>query len=411
VLSCPGPLFFMDTNNSYTGVKSTSTFTLKPIPKTSVLPLPVNAAVLLADKQQVEPVEIVVGLIHQGTKVVLGGSSKAGKTSVLMQLAYCIACGINFFHWATKPVRVLYLNFEILEFFMTRKLRALVKHFGITDTTNLDIWNLRGKTGEIAALLQQVIKHAEQNNYGIIIIDPIYKLMAGKSENMAGGVSELCLQLERVAERTGAAVIYAHHFTKGKQTNKKPIDRLSGSGVFGRDADSIILLTDHKEPGCLTVDLVLRNLPPQESFVVELQYPVMVEREDLEPESEDGLDNERCRRLLTLLLQQPLTTGEWEAAARLIGIPHASFFRMKSILKDGGHIIQNLLDKTWSVRPELVETRDTNDTTDTGETPANSGGMAVPHGNGKREQKLVGWPSAGAVGPSTTFIFPRQRQL
>jgi hypothetical protein len=95
----------------------------------------------------------------------------------------------------------------------------------------------------------------------------------------------------------------------------------------------------------------------------------------------------------------------------LIGIPHASFFRMKSILKDGGHIIQNLLDKTWSVRPELVETRDTNDTTDTGETPANSGGMAVPHGNGKREQKLVGWPSAGAVGPSTTFIFPRQRQL
>ena len=372
MVNYPGPLFFifMISKTSFMGVKSVPTSTLKPIPKSSVLPPPVNLAVLLADERQVEPVEIVEGLIHQGTKVVLGGSSKAGKTSLLMQLAVCIACGINFLHWATKQVPVLYLNFEILEPFMKQRGRALVKHLGITDTPNLDIWNLRGKPVDIAALLQQIIMHAEQKYYGIIIIDPIYKLMAGKSENMAGGVGALCIQLERLAERTGAAVVYAHHFTKGKQTKKKPIDRLSGSGVFGRDADSIILFTDHKEPGCLTVELVLRNLPRQESFVVEFHYPVMVEREDLEPESEDGLDNERCHRLLTLLLQGPLTTGEWEAEARLIGIPHASFFRMKSILKDGGHIFQNTMDKTWSVRAELVETSDTNDTGDTGETTA-----------------------------------------
>ena len=90
----------------------------------------------------------------------------------------------------------------------------------------------------------------------------------------------------------------------------------------------------------------------------------------MEPESEDGLDNERCRRLLTLLLNGALTTGDWEAEARLIGIPHASFFRMKSILKDGGHITQNPLDKTWSVRPDLVETSDTIDTSDTAATSA-----------------------------------------
>lgn len=362
----------MTTPIHFIGVKSVPTSTLKPIPKSSVLPPPVNAPALLADKQQVKPLEIVAGLIHLGTKVILGGSSKAGKTWLLLCLALCVASGMKFLRWNTTQGRVLYVNLEILSVFFTERLQALMKCLGISDVGNLDILNLRGQTADPAALIQQIIKHAEQKDYALIIIDPIYKLMAGKSENMAGGVGALCHQLERLAERTGAAVVYAHHFTKGNQTKKKPIDRLSGSGVFGRDADSIVLFTDHDEPNCFSVELELRNLPPQESFVVEWQYPVMVEREDLEPESEDGLDNERCRRLLPLLLAGPLTTGEWEAEARLVGIPHASFFRMKSILKDGGHIILNPLDKTWSVRAELVETSDTNDTGDTGETTASN---------------------------------------
>jgi hypothetical protein len=56
----------------------------------------------------------------------------------------------------------------------------------------------------------------------------------------------------------------------------------------------MILLTDHTQPHCFTVDLILRNLPPQESFVVEWKYPVMVERVDLEPEGEeDARDDKR----------------------------------------------------------------------------------------------------------------------
>jgi hypothetical protein len=145
-------------------------------------------------------------------------------------------------------------------------------------------------------------------------------------------------------------VVYAHHFTKGKQTQKKAIDRLSGSGVFGRDADSLILLTDHTQPRCFTLDLILRNLPPQESFVLEWQYPVMIERNDLEPEGdEDAQTDKRARQMLSLLQTEPLTSGEWEEAARVAGIPHATFFRTKAKLQDGGHIIRDRWDKTWSL--------------------------------------------------------------
>jgi len=251
----------------------------------------------------------------------------------------------------------------------------LSKQLNIDDITNLDVWNLRGRIADLDAVMQQILKAAESGEYLMIILDPIYKLMAGKSENMAGGVGMLCQKLERIAERTGAVVVYAHHFTKGNQKNKKPIDRLSGSGVFARDADTIMLFTDHNEPNCFTVEMVLRNLPPQESFVVEWQYPVMVEREDLEPEGEGNLGDARARQMLTLLVGNPLTTGEWEATALLNGIPHASFFRTRGELKDGGHITFNTLDKTWSVAAGLVETRDTADIGDTGETVTNSGGL------------------------------------
>ena len=313
---------------------------------------------LLGDHDLKIPPEIVEGLIHQGTKVILGGSSKAGKSWLLLHLALCVVTGRKFFRWLTKPGRVLYLNLEILAPFITARLQVLVNHCNLESPSNLHILNLRGVIADFDQLAQQIIELAENGNYSMIVIDPIYKLTPGKSENTAGGVGALCHKLERIAERTGAAVVYAHHFSKGKQTQKKAIDRLSGSGVYGRDADSMILLTDHTQPHCFTVDLILRNLPPQESFVLEWQYPVMVERPDLEPEGdEDAQTDKRGRQMLSLIQAEPMTTGEWEEKANQIGIPHATFFRIKTRLQDGGHIIRDRWDKTWSTPAEPTKAK------------------------------------------------------
>jgi hypothetical protein len=40
------------------------------------------------------------------------------------------------------------------------------------------------------------------------------------------------------------------------------MDRMSGSGVFARDADTILTLTEHEVEGCFAVEMNLRNLPP-----------------------------------------------------------------------------------------------------------------------------------------------------
>ena len=69
-------------------------------------------------------------------------------------------------------------------------------------------------TANPEALIANIIKKTEGRDYGLIIIHPIYKLMNGKSENMAGAVGVLCHQFERLTERTGAAVVFSHHFAK-----------------------------------------------------------------------------------------------------------------------------------------------------------------------------------------------------
>ena len=318
-------------------------------PWTNRLPDSIRADQLLSDQALKIPPEIVAGLIHQGTKVVLGGSSKAGKSWLLLYLALCVATGTKFLRWPAQKGPVLYLNLEILAPFIKARLQVLVNHCNLEAPTNLQILNLRGLITDFDGLVQEIIQQVENQNYSMIIIDPIYKLMAGRSENTAGGVGALCVELERLAERTGAVVVYAHHFSKGRQTKKKAIDRLSGSGVYGRDADSMILLTDHTQSRCFTVDLILRNLPPQDSFVVEWKYPVMVERIDLEPEGEEeAREDKRAHQMLSLIQNEPLTTGDWEEAAQQAGIPHATFFRIKTRLQDAGHIIRDRWDKTWS---------------------------------------------------------------
>ena len=39
---------------------------------------------------------------------------------------------------------------------------------------------------------------------------------------------------------------------------------------------------------------------------------------------------------------------KWWSAAQQAGIPHATFFRIKTRLQDAGHIIRDRWDKTWS---------------------------------------------------------------
>lgn len=277
------------------------------------------AMMLVADDSIVLPPQLIVGVLHQGLKGIIGSNSKARKTWILLDLALSVATGTRWWKWNTVGGRVLVVNFEIPKAFLKQRIQALAKAKGLTNYSQLDIWTLRGHGSNFSELIPAMIERIVESRYSLIIIDPIYKGLSGKDENRAGDIGQLCDLLESLAVETGAAVLYAHHFSKGKQATKEPIDRFSGSGVFARDADSIIVMTKHEEDDCYVVDLELRNLPEQESFVVKWEYPVMRVECGKDPADLHGRAGRPKKAdeedVLELLGEKPLSHAEWLAEA------------------------------------------------------------------------------------------------
>jgi hypothetical protein len=88
-------------------------------------------------------------------------------------------------------------------------------------------------------LVRRVLSHGPAGTFRAIVIDPIYKVNGG-DDNDAKAVAKFTNVLDLIIQACGCSVIYAHHHPKGATGGRKAIDRMSGSGVYGRDADTVI---------------------------------------------------------------------------------------------------------------------------------------------------------------------------
>lgn len=257
------------------------------------LPVMVDALDLISNPPE-EPPEVVKGVLHQGAKLILGGGSKSYKTWVLTDLAVSVASGRPWLNFPTVKGKVLFINFEIAGAFYARRLKQVAEAKStLIERGDLTIWNLRGHATEIQKLRPQIEENCAGKGFGLIIFDPIYKLQGGE-ENAAWAVTELVRELDLICENTKAAVAFGDHFSKGNQSSKEAMDRISGSGVKARDPDAILTLTRHEEDFCFTVDTSLRNHPPVPPFVVKWDFPLM-NYTDLAPEDLKQIPAQRGR--------------------------------------------------------------------------------------------------------------------
>lgn len=189
--------------------------------------------------------ELIKGVLRQGHKMLIAGPSKAGKSFALINMSIAIAEGHHWFGWECTQGKVLYVNLELDRASCLHRFRDVYKSMGIEarNISNIDIWNLRGKTVPMDKLAPKLIRRAYKKGYIAVIIDPIYKVLTG-DENSADQMAHFTNQFDKVATELGSSVIYCHHHSKGSQGGKKSMDRASGSGVFARDPDALIDLVE-----------------------------------------------------------------------------------------------------------------------------------------------------------------------
>ena len=230
-----------------------------------------------------EPPQLVEGVLHQGAKMVLGGPSKARKSWSLIDLMLSVSTGQPWWGFPTRRGRALYLNFELPAFALQYRITRIAAAKGIDDFTGFDLWNLRGHATDFSALIPKILGRIRDTGYSLILIDPIYKGLGSRNENDAGDIASLLNEVEQLAVKSGAAVVFGAHFSKGNQAGKEAIDRIGGSGVFARDPDVILTMTPHEDEDAHVIDLTLRTLPPVPAFVVRWADTLFITDREADP--------------------------------------------------------------------------------------------------------------------------------
>lgn len=188
---------------------------------------------------------LIDGVLRQGHKMLIAGPSKAGKSFALIELCISIAEGEKWIGFNCAKGKVMYVNLELDRASCLHRFKDVYTSMGLTpnNLSNIDIWNLRGKSVPMDKLAPKLIRRANKKNYIAIVIDPIYKVITG-DENSADQMANFCNQFDKICTELGTAVIYCHHHSKGGQGGKKSMDRASGSGVFARDPDALLDLSE-----------------------------------------------------------------------------------------------------------------------------------------------------------------------
>lgn len=250
-----------------------------------VISKPMTAAALLAEFPQ-QREAVIEGWLRRGEVGSLISAPKLWKSWMMLFICLSVATGRRVFDFATRPGRVLLLDFELSGGTLAKRLQTVAMAMGLDVNDlgdSLTIHPLRGRRLDVNGL-GAYLRTLPPGRFDFVAIDPLYRLFGeDMDENSNVDFARLFGRLQGFAEAMDAAFLCVHHLSKGDQSFKSITDLGSGGGSQARAADAHLALRPHAEDGAAVLGGVVRSFPPFPPFVLRFEYPLWQQAPDLDP--------------------------------------------------------------------------------------------------------------------------------
>jgi AAA domain len=196
-----------------------------------VMPAVLSMATLL---RGVAPTEYLIDrLLPVGGSMLVGAQRKAGKTTLLHNLALAVARGARFLDRGTRPGRVLFISLD--------ESRAMThdraERLGATADDHIDFICDRHALSDWPTWLRDL---CTKRHYNVLLIDTLAKLLGIAEVNSYGEWNAKLLALHALADDLHLAWAGSHHL--GKDMKRGMVDALVGSVAAPGGVDTILTI-------------------------------------------------------------------------------------------------------------------------------------------------------------------------
>lgn len=190
----------------------------------------------LFDEHQVSLVE---GLMERQQMTVVYGQSGAGKTFVVLDIAYRVSLGLDWHGHKTRQCAVIYIAAESPRSIRFR-MKALGDAHGASDSFFLvpAVVNLFDRKADLKPLIDKIADL--KVDVGLIVVDTLARTMIGGNENSTQDMSQLVANGDILRDRFRCNVLWVHHTGKDESRGAR------GSSALRAATDTEIEIADHK---------------------------------------------------------------------------------------------------------------------------------------------------------------------
>jgi RecA-family ATPase len=231
---------------------------------------------------------VIDGLLRRGETMNLIASTKIGKSFLAGNLAFSAASGKPWIGFSTRQCNVLLIDNELHMETISSRLDAIGSALNANQYADrISTLCLRGLCTDIFGL-ERYLMQADRSEFGIIIIDALYRLIPqGSSENDNAQMTLLYNKLDYFADLCDCAFVVIHHSSKGGQSDKSTTDVGSGAGAISRAADSHLIIRPHEQDDLAVVDAATRSWKCPEPRSIRWDYPKWT-MTDIEPQTKQA---------------------------------------------------------------------------------------------------------------------------